>query len=169
MDGRHLSAIGFVVIVLLVGFSACINPRKGYAPEQPIAFSHKIHAGINKVPCRFCHVSPGEGPISSVPSVNVCMNCHSQVATDRPEIKKIHEAWNTGTPVEWVRVHDMPDHVKFIHQPHLNFGFECSECHGAVESMDIVETQNAFNMGWCVNCHRQEQHNASTDCVTCHY
>lgn len=97
------------------------------------------------------------------------MNCHSQVATQRPEVQKIHSAWKSGEPVEWVKVHDLPDHVRFIHQPHINFGFECAECHGEVEKMDVVETQNAFNMGWCISCHRQPEHNASVDCVTCHY
>ena len=173
MPNRYLTVLGLTTIALLVFFSACVNPRKGYAPEQPIAFSHQLHAGANQIPCRYCHVSPGEGPISSVPSVNTCMNCHSMVAGRTPEgreeIKKIREAWQTGTPIQWVKVHDLPDHARFSHQPHINFGFDCSECHGQVNRMDVVETQNAFNMGWCVNCHRQPEHNASVECSTCHY
>jgi len=169
MKPQYLTIVGIAAISFFVVLTACMNPRKGYAPIQPIAFSHQIHAGANQIPCRYCHVSPGEGPISSVPGVNTCMNCHSQVKTQAPEIQKIHKAWKSGVPIEWVKVHDMPDHVRFSHQPHLNRGFDCTECHGQVNSMDIVSTQNKFNMGWCVNCHRQPENNAPIDCGTCHY
>ncbi len=169
MKTRYLTVLGVISVVVLISFSACINPRKGYAPEQPIAFSHQLHAGQNQIPCRYCHVSPGEGPHSSVPGVNTCMNCHNLVKPQSPEIKKIREAWQSGEPIKWVKVHDLPDHARFSHTPHINFGFDCSECHGQVNSMDVVATQNEFNMGWCVDCHRQPEHNASVDCVTCHY
>jgi hypothetical protein len=170
MNSRHLSILGITSVFVVVIFAACVNPRKGYRPIQPIAFSHQLHAGNNQIPCQYCHVSPGEGPNASVPGLNTCMNCHSQVAVDRPEIQKIHTAWKSGEPIKWVKVHDLPDHVKFIHQPHINFGLDCTQCHGDVAKMDVVSTQNRFNMGWCVECHRQPEHpNASTDCVTCHY
>lgn len=169
MRAQYLSVIGLAAVAFVIIAAACANPRQGYAPEQPIAFSHQVHAGLNQVPCRYCHVSPGEGKHSSVPSVNVCMNCHSQVKTQAPEVQKIHKAWKSGEPIKWVKVHDLPDHVQFNHQPHVNFGFDCSECHGQVNAMDIVATQNQFNMGWCVNCHRQPEHNASVECATCHY
>lgn len=169
MSTRYLSVIGLMVISILIAFSGCINPRKGYAPEQPIAFSHQLHAGQNQIPCRYCHVSPGEGPHSSVPGANTCMNCHTMVLPQSPEIQKIKNAWETGKPIEWVKVHDLPDHARFSHSPHINFGFDCSECHGQVNTMDVVSTQNDFNMGWCVDCHRDPKHNASVDCVTCHY
>lgn len=169
MNGRYLTFLGLAAIGILVVFAACVNPRKGYAPIQPIAFSHQIHAGLNQIPCQYCHVSPGEGPHASVPSINTCMNCHSQVATTRPEIQKIQEAWKAGQPVEWVKVYDLPDHVRFLHQPHINRGFDCTECHGEVAKMDVVTTVNQFNMGWCISCHRDPANNASTDCVTCHY
>lgn len=170
MTSRHLSILGITIAFVVVIFAACVNPRKGYRPIQPIAFSHELHAGANNIPCQFCHVSPGEGPNASVPGLNTCMNCHSQVAVDRPEIQKIHNAWEKGEPVKWVKVYDLPDHVRFNHQPHINFGLDCTECHGDVMSMDVIETDNRFNMGWCVECHRQPEHEtASTDCVTCHY
>ncbi len=180
MYGRHVTILGLATITLVVILAACVNPREGYAPTQPIAFSHQLHAGTNQIPCQYCHVAVGEGPHASVPGTNTCMNCHSQVQkvdpkTNEmsPEIKKIYEAWETGTPVEWVKVHDLPDHVRFIHQPHINRGFDCTECHGEVEKMDVVETVNPFNMGWCIDCHRNppDDHKrpASTDCVTCHY
>ena len=169
MLNRYLTVLGLTTITLLISVSACVNPRQGYAPIQPIAFSHQLHAGVNEIACRYCHVSPGEGPNSSVPGANTCMNCHSLVLTQSPEIQKIRKAWESGEPIQWVKVHDLPDHARFSHQPHLNFGFDCSECHGQVNSMDVVATQNSFNMGWCVNCHRDPEHNASVDCVTCHY
>lgn len=175
MNRRYLTLMGLAAVAILVAFSSCVNPRKGYAPTQPIAFSHQLHAGVNQIPCRYCHVSPGEGQHSSVPGVNTCMNCHSQVGTTRPAIQKIHEAWKSGERIEWVKVHDLPDHVRFIHQPHINAGLDCTECHGAIDTMDVVATQNQFNMGWCIECHRQPDVNdhttnqASTDCATCHY
>lgn len=169
MNARYLTIAGILVLAAAIGFSACFNPRQGYAPEQPIAFSHQLHAGINEIPCGYCHVNPGEGPVSGVPSVNTCMNCHSQVKTESPEIQKVSKAWRDGTPIKWVKVHDMPDHVQFSHTPHISRGIDCSECHGAVNRMDVVEVTNPFNMGWCVDCHRQPQHNAPIDCVTCHY
>lgn len=173
MKTRYLTIAAALALALLIGFSACVNPRKGYAPKQPIAFSHQLHAGTNQIPCQYCHVSVGEGPKSSVPAVNTCMNCHSQVKgrtpAGREEIKKITDAWQSGEPIEWVKVHDLPDHARFSHQPHIVKGLDCSECHGQVNTMDVVATQNAFNMGWCVNCHRQPENNAPVDCVTCHY
>lgn len=173
MKTRFFSVCGIFILALLIGFAACVDPREGYAPTQPVAFSHKIHAGDNEVPCQYCHVSPGESPMASVPSVNTCMNCHSQVGGANPqaqrEIEKIRTAWRENRPIEWVKVHNMPDHVRFSHEPHINQGFDCAECHGQVNTMDVVGTQNAFNMGWCVNCHRQPENNAPVDCVTCHY
>ncbi len=170
MNARLLSILGISTAFLVVIFAACVNPRKGYRPSQPIPFSHQLHAGVNQIPCQYCHVSPGEGPHASVPGLNTCMNCHSQVAIQKPEIQKIHNAWKSGEPIKWVKVHDMPDYVRFNHQPHINRGLDCTECHGEVAQMDVVSTQNRFTMGWCLECHRQpENEAASTDCVTCHY
>lgn len=173
MNTRFLFAFIIVVLALLIGFAACVDPREGYAPSQPVAFSHQLHAGDNEIPCQYCHTSVGESPHASVPSVNTCMNCHSQVGGRTPagqrEIKKIKDAWTNNDPIDWVKVHDMPDHVKFSHEPHIGSGLDCTECHGQVNTMDVVSVQNEFNMGWCVNCHRQPEHNAPVDCVTCHY
>lgn len=173
MKTRFLSALGILVLALLIGFAACVNPREGYAPEQPIAFSHQLHAGVNQIPCQYCHVSVGESHKASIPSVNTCMNCHSQVSGRTPqgkrEIQKIRNAWKTGDPIDWVKVHDLPDHVRFSHQPHIMAGKDCVECHGQVNTMDVVATQNELNMGWCVNCHRQPENNAPIECFTCHY
>lgn len=169
MSPRHFLLFGIVVLAAALGLSACMEPRKGYAPEQPIAFSHQIHAGVHEIPCGYCHVSAGEGPMASVPGINTCMNCHSQVSTGKPEIQKLTKAWRDGTPVEWIKVHDLPDHVLFSHQPHISRGIDCVECHGQVNSMDVVEVVSPMTMGWCVNCHREPQNNAPIDCYTCHY
>ncbi len=169
MSNRFLKISIISIIMGFIGFNACINPRIGYAPEQPIKFSHQLHAGQNQIACRYCHVSVGEGPHASVPSVNTCMNCHSLVKTQSPEIQKIHKAWKEGEPIEWVKVHDLPDHARFSHQPHIKAGVDCVACHGQVNTMEVVQVVKPFNMGWCVNCHRQPEYNAPVDCVTCHY
>ena len=169
MKGRLLKLLSLLILVVLVGFNACVNPRVGYAPEQPVAFSHELHAGQNQIPCRYCHVSVAEGPHASVPSVNICMNCHAMVKTQSPEIKKIREAWEQDKPIAWVKVHDLPDHARFSHQPHINAGVDCTQCHGQVNTMEVVQVVKPFNMGWCVNCHRQPEDNAPVDCVSCHY
>ena len=169
MKARYLTIAGVLTLAIAIGFSACFDPREGYAPEQPFEFSHELHAGVHEVPCGYCHTEPGASPQSSVPSVDTCMNCHSQVATDSERIQELTQHWEQGEPVEWVKVHDLPDHVLFSHQPHIQRGIDCSECHGQVNRMDVVEVTNEFNMGWCIDCHRDPEHNAPIDCVTCHY
>ncbi|MFW5967624.1 MAG: cytochrome c3 family protein [Persicimonas sp.] len=173
MKTRFFTAFGIATLALLIGFSACVDPREGYTPSQPIEFSHKLHAGNNEIPCEYCHTSVGESPHASVPTVDTCMNCHNQVEgnTDsgKQEIQKVRDAWREGESIEWVKVHDMPDHVQFSHEPHINEGVDCTECHGQVNTMDTVSVQNEFNMGWCVDCHREPENNAPVDCVTCHY
>ena len=169
MIARYLTIAGVLSLVAAIGFSACFDPREGYAPEQPFEFSHEMHAGVNEVPCGYCHTEPGAGPVSSVPDVDTCMNCHATVATDSEQIQELTRHYEEGQPVEWVKVHDQPDHVQFSHQPHVQRGIDCVECHGQVNRMDVVEVTNEFNMGWCIDCHRDPEHNAPIDCVTCHY
>ena len=181
MSLRHviitLLAIGLVSLLA----TGCQNPREGYTPEQPIPFSHYLHSGQNQVPCQYCHVSPAAGRHSTVPSVNICMNCHNLVAGKTQEgqehIKNLRKAYAENTPVRWVKVHDLPDHAHFVHQPHIAHFLPkendpdelqevCAKCHGEVNTMAKVGTQVPFNMGWCVNCHREN--NAPINCSTCH-
>ncbi|MBP7172824.1 MAG: c-type cytochrome [Cloacibacterium sp.] len=166
-----------------------IGVYQGYKPEQPIYFSHKIHAGENKIDCQLCHSSAKYGKVSEIPSMNVCMSCHKSISEykgkyieegkDRnfytQEIKKIYAAvgWDEASqsytgktqPVEWVRIHNMPDFVYFDHSQHVvageatikkakNVDIVCKACHGQVQNMDKVEMANAFTMGWCIDCHR---------------
>ena len=139
------------------------SPRTGYAPEQPIPFSHKLHAGEMGLDCQYCHTQPEKGRHSTVPSLNICMNCHNQVkrrtgaSEDSVHLAKLREHFEKGTPVKWVKVHDMPDYVYFAHRPHVKTaGIRCQTCHGPVETMDKLGVSVAFNMGWCLDCHRQK-------------
>lgn len=165
------------VVVLVVVLNGLFNGvmgvgvYEGYAPEQPIKFSHKIHAGDHGIQCVYCHSSAEKSKHSGIPSVNVCMNCHrgiqegSLYGTD--EISKIHEAagWNAETgeydspekPIKWIRIHNIPDHVYFNHSQHVVVGeVECQTCHGEVETYEYPMKQYApLTMGWCINCHRE--------------
>ena len=173
-----------------------IGVYKGYKPEQPIYFSHKIHAGENKIDCQLCHSSAKYGKVSEIPSMNVCMNCHRTISEyngkymepgkDKAfydgEIQKIYAAtgWDPASqqytgktqPVEWVRIHNMPDFVYFDHSQHVVAGEQaiisshnkknpeakidvvCKACHGQVDTMNVVQMANDFTMGWCIECHR---------------
>ena len=186
------TVMGLLAVLALYGiwnWLMWVGVYKGYQPEQPIYFSHKIHAGENKIDCQLCHSSAKYGKVSEIPSVNVCMNCHKGIAEykgkyieegkDRAfytaEIKKIYEAagWDEGSqsytgkikPIEWVRIHNMPDFVYFNHSQHVVAGEQtimkakkvdvvCKACHGQVQEMDKVQMANSFTMGWCIDCHR---------------
>ena len=186
------TVMGLLAVLALYGiwnWLMWVGVYKGYQPEQPIYFSHKIHAGENKIDCQLCHSSAKYGKVSEIPSVNVCMNCHKGIAEykgkyieegkDRAfytaEIKKIYEAagWDEGSqsytgkikPIEWVRIHNMPDFVYFNHSQHVVAGEQtimkakkvdvvCKACHGQVQEMDKVQMANNFTMGWCIECHR---------------
>lgn len=178
MTKKILGAL--VVFGLLGGLSAYIwaltnnkfvmGYNKGYSPDQPIPFSHEIHAGKYKMDCKYCHTSVEVSKHASVPSLNVCMNCHLVVrATDSPYIKQLTEAYNSGKTIAWQKVHLLPDHVKFNHSAHIKAGKDCVTCHGPVETMKKVTQVQSLSMGWCVNCHRQPENNAPTNCSTCHY
>lgn len=183
-------ALSLVVVVLVLSGVAYVFPsasNQGYEPEQPIPFSHKIHAGDNKIACQYCHVAPEKSRHSTVPSMNVCINCHSVTRADSPYIKKLREAYVAGKPIEWVRVHELPDHVYFPHKRHLAKGLVCENCHGDVKTMEKVKQVSALNMGWCMDCHRgvtapknvlqtvypgvQDPKGpvAPVNCSTCHY
>ncbi|MCG8434132.1 MAG: cytochrome c family protein [Gammaproteobacteria bacterium] len=137
-------------------------------PEQPINFSHKIHAGDNAVPCLHCHVYADKSPSAGVPPVSKCMNCHKAIATDRPEIIKLTEYWETKQPIPWIKVHDVPDFVHFTHKRHVQAGVPCQHCHGPVEAMDKITQVSSLKMPWCVDCHTERQVENGRDCLTCH-
>ncbi|MCB0380419.1 MAG: c-type cytochrome [Flavobacteriales bacterium] len=184
---KNKGIVAAVVIVLVFGGllnlmdgALTIGVHTGYKPEQPIKFSHKVHAGDNKIDCNYCHSSARHSKTSGIPSLNVCMNCHKYVdgsngktftyngeeypMTD--EIKKIYkhldynpetQAYgNNPTPVKWIKVHNLPDHVYYSHQQHVTVGGQkCQTCHGPVEEMDVVEQYSPLTMKWCIQCHHE--------------
>lgn len=160
--------IFFALVAAGAGIALMPAKNQGYAPEQPIPFSHKIHAGKFSIPCLYCHISAEKSRHATVPPVNVCMNCHRFVKTDSPFIQKVTEHYKTGKPIPWIKVHDLTDFTYFNHRRHIAKGVKCQECHGEVQEMDRVKQNAPLTMGWCVNCHRQPQYNAPTNCDTCH-
>ena len=140
----------------------------GYSPDQPIPFSHKLHVTDKKVPCQYCHSSARRSIVSGIPPLNTCMGCHRFVKTDSPHIKKITKHFKEKKPMEWTKVHDLPDFVRFSHKIHVSGAkLECQTCHGPVETMEKVRQVAPLQMGWCIDCHREKK--ASTECLTCHY
>ncbi len=157
------------VLVLVVGLGThtqyavsearSLSRTQDYAPDQPIKFSHKIHSGDNEIDCRYCHHITDHSKSAGIPSNNVCLNCHNVIRNGTLsgafEINKIHRAEETGEPVKWVRVHNLPDHSFFSHAQHVNAGkLDCTECHGDVEGMHILRQVEDLSMGWCLDCHR---------------
>lgn len=175
MQKKTMSLKGAFVLLLLffaVGcdkFRPAIGYNKGYEPEQPIPFDHSIHVGKNEMKCQYCHNQVERSKPSNIPSLATCMNCHIQVRTDSPYITKMREAYEKGQSIEWVRVHMLPDHVRFDHSAHVQKGVSCSTCHGEVEKMSKVKQFEDLSMGWCINCHRQPENKAPLNCTTCHY
>ncbi|WP_229311829.1 c-type cytochrome [Larkinella rosea] len=150
----------FVFVVAKQTFDGLysVGVSQGYAPKQPIAFSHKLHAGQYQVNCNYCHTSVYKGKIATIPSANICMNCHGEIKRESPEIQKIYKAIETDTPIEWVRVHNLPDLAYFNHAQHTNVGqVQCQTCHGEIEKMEVVEQRSSLTMGWCIDCHRKTE------------
>jgi mono/diheme cytochrome c family protein len=137
-----------------------IGVHQGYAPKQPISFSHKLHAGEMKINCAYCHTGVYKGKQSGIPSANICMNCHNTIKRESPEIQKIYTAIETNKPIEWVRVHNLPDLAYFNHAQHTNVGgLDCKNCHGDIDKMEVVQQRSTLTMGWCVDCHRKTEVN----------
>jgi hypothetical protein len=173
----------FVMGGYFVGKGAInLGRQQGYQPDQPIAFSHKVHAGINQINCLYCHGNAWESKHAAIPSMNVCMNCHKAISTyekgpklyhadgeeinGTAEIEKLYkyagftpgQNWDPAKakPIEWVKIHNLPDHVYFNHAQHVNAGkVQCQTCHGNIQEMDVVKQQSELSMGWCINCHRE--------------
>jgi len=164
-----------VFIVAAISFKTIIDGlysvgvQQGYQPKQPIAFSHKIHAGQFEIDCKYCHTGVMKSKQANIPSPNICMNCHSQIRsgtlTGEGEIAKIYQAvgYNpdkgeyTGItkPIQWIRIHNLPDLAYFNHAQHVNVGgVQCETCHGPIKEMEVVKQYSLLTMGWCINCHR---------------
>ncbi len=151
--------------LLALASSGCRNAA-ATSPAQPIAFSHKIHAGDHRIDCLYCHSGARRSPVSGIPSVQLCMGCHKLVAASKPEIVRLRSYWDKKQPIRWTRVVWEPDYVFFNHSPHVARGVRCQQCHGPVETMTEVRLEHSLNMDFCIACHRRES--ASLDCYTCH-
>lgn len=190
-----------LVVSLMTLASAWRSPgnNQGYAPAQPIAFSHKLHAGDMQIACVYCHAGAEASRYAGIPSSNICMNCHGRVTAsfaeqqhakpqESRELRKLYDALALNStlapiegklpkPIAWQKVHQLPDFVYFDHRAHITASVQCRDCHGPIESMDRVRQVETLSMGWCVNCHRDvnrtgvagKRVQASIDCVTCHY
>ena len=173
--------------VKLVTDARAIGLHKGYMPEQPVKFSHKLHAGTNQIDCEYCHSGVTKSKNAWIPSVNVCMNCHKYIEEGpnygKDEIAKVKAAYENNEAIEWVRIHNLPDHAYFNHAQHVVVGgLECQTCHGPVEEMEVVYQYTTLGMGWCVECHRETkvknlgketdftvEDMGGLDCMRCHY
>lgn len=127
----------------------------GYAPQQPIPYSHKLHAGDMGMDCRYCHSTVENAAFAAVPPTQTCMNCHATVKTDSVALQPLRDSWEKNEPVEWTKVHNLPDYVYFDHSAHLSAGVGCESCHGRVDEMHVVTQREPLSMGWCLDCHRQ--------------
>lgn len=126
----------------------------GYMPEQPIPYSHALHAGEMGIDCRYCHNTVEQTGHASIPPTETCMNCHARVKTKSPRLEPLRESWETGKPVLWTEVHHVPDYVYFNHSAHVTRGIGCVSCHGRVDEMAEVYQHEELSMGWCLDCHR---------------
>lgn len=150
--------IGLVVLIAggLFGFArsdfwtAVEVPR-----EQPVPFSHQHHVGGLGIDCRYCHTSVEQSSFAGIPPTETCMTCHSQVWKDAPVLQPVRDSWQTGAPIKWTRVHDLPDYVYFDHSIHVNKGVGCATCHGQVNEMPLTWKTKELYMRWCLDCHRQ--------------
>jgi len=180
-----LSVVGIVLIVNFYFTDAHLSV--GYAPEQPIPFSHRLHVGELGLDCRYCHVNVEKSPVASVPPAAVCLNCHTKIKTDSPKLKPLFERNpaqattfkeevveemdakgvfhpkvikyevpndKANDPIEWIRIHNLPDYAYFDHSVHINANIGCTSCHGRIDQMDVVSQAKPLSMSWCLECHR---------------
>ena len=134
--------------------------------SQPLPFSHRLHAGDKQISCFFCHPGAMGGSQAGIPPLQTCMLCHQKIITTYPKIVELREHYAARAPIEWERVNQMQEFVYFSHEAHIRKGFDCSVCHGNVKGMDRIAPPQEFTMGFCVQCHRDNQ--GSTACLTCH-
>ncbi len=165
---RWANTVPVKVIIALTLFSTAVvlgvtyyftpkYTRVGYAPTQPVAFSHALHAGQLDIDCRYCHTFVDRSAHSNVPASNVCMSCHSMVLRDDPQLAVVRDSYESGEPIPWVRIHESPDYVYFNHAVHVNRGISCVECHGDIQNMEVVHHAKPLSMAFCLECHRNPE------------
>jgi Zn ribbon nucleic-acid-binding protein len=154
------SIFGAVFVAAFVGYCVSGYDRSvwhtgvGYAKNQPVPFSHEHHVRGLGIDCRYCHTSVESSHFAGIPATKTCMTCHSQIWTNAELLEPVRESWRTNRPIEWNRVHNLPEFVYFNHSIHVNKGIGCSTCHGQVDHMPLMWQENSLQMEWCLNCHR---------------
>jgi hypothetical protein len=149
-----LGPLGTAGIAAAVYYTPNDNITVGYKPTQPVPYSHKLHAGDMGMDCRYCHSPVERGAMATVPPTQVCMNCHSKVKTDSVKLLPVRESYATNLPIQWRRVHNLPDYVYFDHSAHMAAKVGCVECHGRVDQEEVVEQKKSLSMVFCLECHR---------------
>ncbi len=164
-----VAAVGgglYAPLIVGLGFS----PKTidvGYMPEQPVPYSHELHAGRLGIDCRYCHNTVDSNAFAALPPTQTCMNCHTSIRPDSVNLKPVRDSWESGKPIEWVKVHDLPDFAYFNHSAHVNKGVGCNTCHGQIDQMPVVYQDKELSMSWCLDCHRNpEKHLRPREQVT---
>ena len=173
---RHWAAvpafIALAALATLVSAYGGASSAAGNSPVQPVRFPHPVHVTTLKMNCLYCHFSANKSPDPGMPAMSTCMGCHTVAGVAKPEIQKLAGYWNRKQPVPWVRIHKLPEYVKFPHMRHVGAGVSCQTCHGAIQDMQQVSQAQSLGMGWCVSCHIGKSNpplRARYDCATCHY
>jgi hypothetical protein len=158
-----LSIFGGLFILAFVAWAVAEINRSSWNTgafverEQPVQFSHKHHVGDDGIDCRYCHTSVETSSSAGLPPTKTCMNCHSQIWNDSPYLEIVRESWRENKPIEWTRVHDLPDFAYFNHSIHVAKGVGCNTCHGQVDDMALVYQARSLQMEWCLECHREPE------------
>ncbi|MGE4601712.1 MAG: cytochrome c3 family protein [Planctomycetota bacterium] len=149
------AAVTGLYVVLMVYFG--LSPKTlsaGYMPQQPVPYSHALHVGELGLDCRYCHTTVESAAFAAVPPTQTCINCHEKIAPTSHKLDPVRDSFVSGLPVQWIKVHDLPDYVYFNHSAHVTRGVSCVECHGRVDRMEEVHQVKPLSMGWCLGCHR---------------
>jgi len=144
---------GLIGLMMELGRSGWVT-QQHVVREQPIQFSHERHVAGNGIDCRYCHTSVEESRFAGIPPTKTCMNCHSQIFAQAPFLEPVRASFRNNTPLEWARVHDLPDFAYFDHSIHVNKGVGCTTCHGPVDRMPLMYQEKSLQMEWCLDCHR---------------
>ncbi len=161
----RLSIVGGVLVAGLLGgvvylvSQTTYVTKAGIAWQQPVQFSHKHHAGELGLDCRYCHTTVERTASAGIPATQVCMNCHKQIWLESPYLEPVRASYASGKPIEWIRVHDLPDFVYFNHSIHVAKGIGCASCHGRIDEMNLTWQESPLTMGWCLDCHRAPEKN----------
>jgi hypothetical protein len=153
-----VGGLTYAALLVYLGFSPQATDV-GYAPVQPVPYSHALHVGQLGMDCRYCHTGVETSAHASIPPTQTCMNCHAKVRAESEKLIPVRESFATGMPVPWIRIHDLPDYVYFDHSAHVRRGVGCVSCHGRIDSMEVVYQAKPLSMGWCLDCHRNPDKN----------